>query len=73
MSIILFSLKWIERNGKLIFFVFFFESTHEIAKDETAGIKKGVEQCVRVVGAALILFLCGDGCGKLYSWIMITI
>ena len=42
-------------------FRIFFESTHEIAKDESAGIKKGVEQCARVVGAALILFLCGDG------------
>ena len=62
MSIILFSLKWIERQRvNNIFCFFFFESTHEIAKDETAGMKKGVEQCVRVVGAALILFLCGDG------------
>ena len=62
MRIILFSLR-VDRTATVnnIFCFFFFESTHEIAKDETAGIKKGVEQCVRVVGAALILFLCGDG------------
>ena len=59
----LFSLKWIERQrvNNIFCFRIFFESTHEIAKDETTGMKKGVEQCVRVVGAALILFLYGDG------------
>ena len=63
MSIILFSLKWIERQrvNNIFCFRIFFESTHEIAKDESAGIKKGVEQCARVVGAALIFFLCGGG------------